>query len=55
VIRLLADVSKHVTCGINASRRIDVTFANPNPTSPALQPDTHKKYHAVPPVQLREQ
>ncbi len=47
------DVSTHVTCGSNAGRRIDATFANP--TSPALQPDIPQEVPWSPPVPLREQ
>jgi hypothetical protein len=37
----VADISNGVTSGINASRRLDATFAiaNPNPASPVLRPD----------------
>jgi ketosteroid isomerase-like protein len=50
VIRPLADVSNHVTCGINAGRRVDATFATAiriqlHPRSSRI---LRKKHHGVP-------
>jgi hypothetical protein len=50
VIRPLADVSNHVTCGINAGRRVDATFATAiriqlHPRSSRIP---RKKHHGVP-------
>ena len=41
----VADLSNGVTSGINASRRLDATFAiaNPNPASPLLQPERQQE------------
>jgi len=57
VMRPLADVSKRVTWDINASRRVDTTFATAiriklHPRSSRIP---HKKHDGVPPGKQHEQ